>query len=179
MGPQFLAWSGDHSLEYITSAMAPPNGPWTSSLLVLNTSAPTHSLAAASRVLVRRFVPPGRLGAMSPWSVTNFVISGDGRMAFAALLFEINGDTAATRQVVLRLSAKTGAALGILTPPAIGWSNLSLNWCYVLWTDSSGRHLLVSCQGGSDSGRVDNGVFTPIPTFQPAPYVPGLDNFAW
>jgi hypothetical protein len=175
--PQHLAWSGDHAIDFVTNT---PVGDGSrarlrSSLRRLSTSAAgTGSNLATSRVLVRAFARLGSLPRQSSWLVTDLQAAGTGRTAIAALS---SGNGGATRQVLLHMSAVTGRPLRVLTPPAAGWSHDGV-YCDLLWSDGSGRHLLVTC--GPHTGRVDNGTFTPVRHFEPTQYLlTGFAPFAW
>jgi len=176
--PALLAWSGDHTIDFVTSVLTGRGSAarWKSTLRDLSTSTAGTSLAS-SRLLVSDFIHFQNLTRRSPWQVTDLTVSGDGSTAFAALTSGI-GD--GTRQVIVRMSATTGTPLAVLTPPAIGWSHDGI-YCDVLWTDASGRHLLVAC--GPHAGRIDDSRFTTVPglgSLGPTPYIPYVGSpFAW
>jgi hypothetical protein len=144
----------------------------TSSLYQLSICQP-GTLSRNARLLRKTFITFGGLTRRSPWWVSQLVTTADGRAAFAAL-YSGSGD--ATRQVLIRMDPATGRPLAVLPAEAAGWSHDGI-YCGVLWADSSGRHLVISC--GSRSGRIDNGRFTtePLPI---APYIPYVGSpFAW
>ena len=169
--PRDLAWVGDAAIDFVTVT---PRGriDLTSSLYQLSIGQP-GTLSRDARLLRKTFIPFGGLTRRSPWWVSQLVTTADGRTAFAAL-YSGSGD--ATRQVLIRMDAATGRPLAGLPAEAAGWNHDGI-YCGVLWADSSGRHLVISC--GSRSGRIDNGRFTaePLPI---APYIPNVGSqFAW
>jgi len=169
--PRDLAWVGDAAIDFVTVT---PRGriDLTSSLYQLSIGQP-GTLSRDARLLRKTFIPFGGLTRRSPWWVSQLVTTADGRTAFAAL-YSGSGD--ATRQVLIRMDAATGRPLAGLPAEAAGWNHDGI-YCGVLWADSSGRHLVISC--GSRSGRIDNGRFTaePLPI---APYIPYVGSqFAW
>jgi hypothetical protein len=171
--PQSVAWAGDHAIDFATAVPNSHDTARTSTLRRLSTTAPGTSLARAA-TLVSRFVDFGSLTAHSPWWVSDLQTTANGRTAFAALT---SGSGSNTRQVVLRLSARTGTPQKVIGIPSKGVELLDGIYCDVVWTDGSGQHLLVSC--AAHSGRVDDGRYTPH-RVQPATYVPFPGSiFAW
>ena len=172
--PSAVGWSGDHAVDFATTAPVGTTG-LASSLYRLNTQPSGTNLTGARR-LHRTLIRFGGLTGRSPWAVTQLTITADGRTAFVALS---SGSGDATHQVLVSINAITGKPLAVIDGPLVGWSHDGL-YCDLLWTDGSGRHLLVSCRR---FGRIDSGRFTTmrfLATSATAYFPPTLGApFAW
>lgn len=147
-----LSWAGDRWLafDWSDASRAAQVARQQSGLRLLDTAAPGADLMS-SRLIVSAGASFGSFGGL-----TGPLITPDGSKVFATM---VSGVPMNPMAEVVEFSARTGQALGAVTPPA-GESGPG-QWCGALWTDPSGQHLLAACgvpPGGQ--GRVDNGHFT-------------------
>lgn len=157
-----LSWAGDRWLafDWSDASSAAQAARQRSGLRLLDTAAPGTDLMS-SRLIVSR---DARFGSFR--GPTGPLITADGSRVFATM---VSGVPVNPMAEVVEFSARTGQALGAVTPAA-GESGTG-QWCGALWTDPSGQHLLAVCGGvpPGGQGRIDNGHFTQmnlhVPTY--------------
>jgi hypothetical protein len=148
-----LSWAGDRWLAFDWSDASPAAqvARQQSGLRLLDTAAPGADLMS-SRLVVSQSARFGSFGGLA-----GPLITPDGSKVFATM---VSGVPVNPMAEVVEFSARTGQALGAVTPP-VGESGTG-QWCGALWTDPSGQHLLAACGGvpPGGQGRIDNGHFT-------------------
>jgi hypothetical protein len=82
------------------------------------------------------------------------MINAEGTVLFGTVGYGTQGNPTAR---VVELSLRTGKLLAAF--PGGDESGHGI-FCGILWTDPSGRHLVLEGPGNFGLGRVDNGVFT-------------------
>jgi hypothetical protein len=156
-----LSWAGDRWLafDWSDASRAAHVARQQSGLRLLDTAAPGTDLMS-SRLIISQDARFGSFGGL-----TGPLITADGSRVFATM---VSGVPMNPMAEVVEFSARTGQALGAVTPAA-GESGTG-QWCGALWTDPSGQHLLAACgdvpPGGQ--GRIDNGHFTRMNLHVPA-----------
>jgi hypothetical protein len=148
-----LSWAGDRWLafDWSDASRAGQVARQRSGLRQLDAAAPGSDLMS-SRLVVSQAARFGSfVGLSGP------LITPDGSKVFATMVSDVPMNPMAE---VVEFSARTGQALGAVTPP-VGESGMG-QWCGALWTDPSGQHLLAACGGvpPGGQGRIDNGHFT-------------------
>ncbi len=152
-----LSWAGDRWLAFDWSDAS--SAARQSGLRLLDTAAPGTDLMS-SRLVVSQAARFGSFrGLIGP------LITPDGSKVFTTM---VSGEPANPAAEVVEFSARTGQALGAVTP-SVAESGMG-QWCGALWTDPSGWHLLVACGGVPQGvqGRIDNGHFTRMNLHVPA-----------
>jgi hypothetical protein len=150
-----LSWAGDRWLAFDWSGASPAAqvARQQSGLRLLDTAAPGTDLMS-SRLVVPQDARFGSFGGLA-----GPLITADGSKVFATM---VSGVPMNPMAEVVEFSARTGQAIGAVTPAA-GESGTG-QWCGALWTDPSGQHLLAVCGGvpPGGQGRIDNGHFTRV-----------------
>ncbi len=148
-----LSWAGDRWLafDWSDASRDAQVARQQSGLRLIDTAASGTDLMS-SRLVVSQAATFGSFrGLLGP------LITPDGSKVFATM---VAGEPLNPMAEVVEFSARTGQALGAVTPP-VGESGMG-QWCGALWTDPSGQHLLAACGGvpPGGQGRIDNGHFT-------------------
>jgi len=145
-----LSWAGNRWLAFDWSDVS--RAAQESGLRLLDTAAPGTDLMSARLVVSAA----ARFGSFR--GLAGPLITSDGSKVFGTM---VSGVPANPMAEVVEFSARTGQALGAVTPP-VGESGTG-QWCGALWTDPSGQHLLAACGGTpGGQGRIDNGHFTRV-----------------
>lgn len=159
--PTQLSWSGRDLGFFWTDAR--PAATSAAGLWALDTTAPGSSLMAARRIL------PASVGGDT---VQSALLDPDGTTVTASVTYSGGGQVSRGAVVggIVRLSARTGRPLRTLLaehaaysadPGQAGWYSTP---CQVPATDTTGSHLLVSCD---HFGRLDQARFTALPGSPP------------
>ena len=131
------------------------------SVMVLHTSSPGGSLQSAAR----RAVTFRGLGRVKPGPIGNALITPDGTKIITVAMRRKPAQATITDQAqITEFRVRSGVVLG---PPAGSLPGALTPWD-VMWTDSSGRTLIVDAAGSSPSaafsvGILRGGRFTPLP----------------
>ena len=148
-----LSWAGDRWLafDWSDASRDAQVARQQSGLRLLDTAASGTDLMS-SRLVVSQAATFGTFRTL-----LGPLITPDGSKVFATM---VAGEPLNPTAEVVEFSARTGQALGAVTPP-VGESGMG-QWCGALWTDPSGQHLLAACGGLplGGQGRIDNGHFT-------------------
>ena len=145
-----LSWAGDRYVAFQFSAQSRDRD--AGGVRVLDTRSAATAALAASRLVIsnERKLAGGISGVFNP------VITPDGSKVVAAAW------TGSYIAEVAEFSARTGRLTAVLTPPARMPGHGSP--CQVLWTDTSGSHLITYCV---TSGVVTGTRFTPVHLYVP------------
>jgi hypothetical protein len=145
-----LSWAGDRYVAFQFVSQSRDNG--AGGVRVLDTSSAATAALAASRLIIsnERKLAGGISGVFNP------VITPDGSKIVATAWTGFNVAELA------EFSARTGRQLAVLMPAASMPGHGSP--CQVLWTDSSGAHLIAYC---GTSGVVNGTRFTPVHLYIP------------
>jgi hypothetical protein len=145
-----LSWAGDRYVAFQFSAQSRDRD--AGGVRVLDTRSAATAALAASRLVIssEHKLAGGITGVFNP------VITPDGSKVVAAAW---TGNYIAE---LAEFSARTGRLTAVLTPPAQMPGHGSP--CLVLWTDTSGSHLITYCV---NSGVVTGTRFTPVHLYVP------------
>jgi hypothetical protein len=140
-----LSWAGDRYLAF--QLVSQPRDKDAGGVRVLDTRSAATAALTASRLIIsnERVLAGGITGVFNP------VITPDGSTIVAAAW------TGFLVAELAEFSARTGRLLAVLIPPAHMPGHGSP--CQVLWTDSSGAHLIAYC---GTAGVVNGTRFTPV-----------------
>jgi hypothetical protein len=158
-----VSWAGNHTLAFEWQDNVRPAR---SGVRELNTA------SVGSNLLDSRLVLPASTKTATLNSPGNPLITQDGSTVFVTMAAGASG----TETAIARFSVRTGRLEAVLTPTPASQSQW---YCGILWTDTSGRHVLFQC--GTTQASIDAGRYTRIhlPELIPAPEVGFANVFAW
>jgi hypothetical protein len=144
--PGILSWAADGKTLAVLFGAGYPNQ---NGVRLLNTSSPGTNLLADSKLSVARGSPP---------FVAEAVLTPDGRTVYTVQIFD-NAEEQSHQQLV-SASAATGKQIAVLNQ-----LSLRADLEQILWTNASGRRLLISGphDTGGGAGVLKGGRYTPIP----------------
>jgi hypothetical protein len=167
-----LSWAGDQKLAFVWHDLT-GNGKQ-AGVRILDVATPAfRGNLLASRLIIPA---PDRTTFGDFDSVSNTLVTADGTLLFGTV---VTGEPASPRAEVVEFSARTGAALAVVTPPA-DESGMGSS-CLALWADPAGAQLTAQCGETHGTGTISNRHFTASPLKVPSyNFAEGRQQFiAW